>query len=83
MLPAHPRQNQLAHPDQAEDIGLELAAGLTGEVPETGITLIASGRLQMLYQLAFETVSVSVRSVEAEDAVRRGLSMAAESFWSV
>ena len=64
-------------------IGLELAAGLTGEVPETGITLIASGRLQMLYQLAFETVSVSVRSVEAEDAVRRGLSMAAESFWSV
>jgi 2-dehydro-3-deoxygalactonokinase len=64
-------------------IGLELAAGLAGEVPETGITLIASGRLQMLYQLAFETVSVPVRSVGAEDAVRRGLSMAAESIWSV
>jgi 2-dehydro-3-deoxygalactonokinase len=63
-------------------IGLELAAGLAGEVPGTGITLIASGRLQMLYQLAFETVSVPVRSIGAEDAVRRGLSMAAESFWS-
>jgi len=64
-------------------IGLELAAGLAGEGRGTGITLIASGRLQMLYQLAFETVSVPVRSIGAEDAVRRGLSMAAESIWNV
>ena len=64
-------------------IGLELAAGLAGGVPNTGITLIASGRLQMLYQLAFDTVSVPVRSIGAEDAVRRGLSTAAQSFWSV
>jgi 2-dehydro-3-deoxygalactonokinase len=64
-------------------IGLELAAGLAGGVPTTGITLIASGRLQMLYQLAFDTVSVPVRSIGAEDAVRRGLAMAAQSFWSV
>ena len=63
-------------------IGLELAAGLAGEVPTAGITLVASARLQMLYQLAFDTVSVPVRSIGAEDAVRRGLSMAAESFWS-
>jgi len=62
-------------------IGLELAAGLAGDVPTTGITLIASGRLQMLYQLAFDTVSVPVRSIGAEDAVRRGLAMAAQSFW--
>ena len=64
-------------------IGLELAAGLAEAIPETGITLVASGRLQMLYRLAFETVSVSVRSIGAEDAVRRGLSMAAESIWNV
>ncbi|UPK04526.1 2-dehydro-3-deoxygalactonokinase [Bradyrhizobium sp. 170] len=64
-------------------IGLELAAGLAREVPRSGITLVASGRLQMLYQLAFDTVSVPVRSIGAEDAVRRGLAMAAESFWSV
>ena len=64
-------------------IGLELAAGLAGEVPKAGITLVASGRLQMLYQLAFDTVSVPIRSIGAEDAVRRGLSMAAESIWSV
>jgi 2-dehydro-3-deoxygalactonokinase len=64
-------------------IGLELAAGLAGEVPRPGITLVASGRLQMLYQLAFDTVSVPVRSFGAEDAVRRGLAMAAKSIWRV
>jgi 2-dehydro-3-deoxygalactonokinase len=64
-------------------IGLELAAGLAGDVPDSGITLVASGRLQMLYQLAFDTVSVPVRSIGAEDAVRRGLSMAAESIWNI
>jgi 2-dehydro-3-deoxygalactonokinase len=64
-------------------IGLELAAGLAGDVASTGIVLVASGRLEKLYQLAFDTAAVPVRSIDAEDAVRRGLSMAAESFWSV
>jgi 2-dehydro-3-deoxygalactonokinase len=64
-------------------IGLELAAGLAGEIPRAGITLVASGRLQMLYLLAFDTVSVPVRSIGAEDAVRRGLSMAAQAIWNV
>ena len=86
------RSGQLLHgvkPSSAREkisgtlIGLELAAGLTGDIPGEGIMLVASGRLQRLYQLAFDTVSVPVRSIGAEDAVRRGLSMAAESFWSV
>ena len=64
-------------------IGLELSAGLGGGASRKGITLVASGRLQRLYQLAFDTVSVPVRSIGAEDAVRRGLSMAAESIWNV
>jgi 2-dehydro-3-deoxygalactonokinase len=64
-------------------IGLELAAGLVGEARKEGIMLVASGRLQRLYQLAFDTVSVPVRSIGAEDAVRRGRSMAAESIWNV
>jgi 2-dehydro-3-deoxygalactonokinase len=63
-------------------IGLELAGGLAGEVPRTSITLVASGRLQMLYQSAFDTVGISVRSIGAEEAVRRGLSMAAAAIWS-
>jgi 2-dehydro-3-deoxygalactonokinase len=64
-------------------IGLELAAGLAGEGRSAGITLVASGRLQMLYQMAFDTMSVPVRSIGAEDAVRRGLLMAAKSIWNV
>ena len=62
-------------------IGLEMAAGLAGDRPKGGITLVASGRLGQLYQLAFETLSVAVRSIDAEEAVRRGLSMAAQAIW--
>ena len=62
-------------------IGIELAAGLGRETSKPDITLIASGRLEMLYKLAFETVSIPVRTVGAEDAVRRGLSMAARAIW--
>ena len=63
-------------------IGLELAAGLAEAIPGTGITLVASGRLEVLYQLAFDTVSVPVRCIGAEDAVRRGLAMAAQAIWN-
>ena len=63
-------------------IGIELAAGLAGHDPGAVITLIASGRLEGLYRLAFETLAVAVRSVDAEDAVRRGLSMAAQAIWT-
>jgi len=63
-------------------IGLEQAAGRARDVPATGITLVASGRLQELYQMAFDTASVRVRCIGAEDAVRRGLAMAAQSIWN-
>jgi 2-dehydro-3-deoxygalactonokinase len=62
-------------------IGLELAAGLAGDRPKGGIALVASGRLALMYQNAFETLAVPVRSIDAEDAVRRGLSMAAQAIW--
>lgn len=62
-------------------IGVELAAGLSGTVPQAGVALIASGRLAMLYRLAFEALSVAVQPVDADDAVRRGLSMAAAAIW--
>lgn len=63
-------------------IGVELAAGLSGGVPEAGITLIASGRLAMLYRLAFDALSVTVTPIDADEAVRRGLSMAAAAIWT-
>ncbi|KWV54315.1 2-dehydro-3-deoxygalactonokinase [Bradyrhizobium macuxiense] len=62
-------------------VGLELAAGLVERSPETMVTLIASGRLQRLYQLALETLSIPLRCVDAEEAVRRGLSEAAAAIW--
>lgn len=62
-------------------IGVELAAGLSGSVPKAGITLIASGRLAMLYRLAFDALSVTVNPIDADEAVRRGLSMAAAAIW--
>ena len=53
-------------------IGLELAAGL-GDRSNRGVILVATGRLQELYRLAFDTVSVAVQSIDSDDAVRRGL----------
>jgi len=63
-------------------IGLELAAGLAGRAPKAPVTLIASGRLEMLYRLALETFGVPFRHVDADDAVRRGLAMAAAAIWN-
>jgi 2-dehydro-3-deoxygalactonokinase len=64
-------------------IGLELAAGLGGDKTVRGITLVASGRLQELYRLAFDTLSVAVQSIDSDDAVRRGLSIAAKTIWTL
>jgi 2-dehydro-3-deoxygalactonokinase len=63
-------------------IGAELAAGLSGSVPKAGITLIASGRLAALYRQAFDALSVTVNPIDADEAVRRGLSMAAAAIWT-
>lgn len=64
-------------------IGLELAAGLAGDQSKSGITLVASGRLQELYRLAFDTLSVAVQSIDSDDAVRRGLALAAKAIWTL
>ncbi|MGY4231823.1 2-dehydro-3-deoxygalactonokinase [Bradyrhizobium sp. USDA 4449] len=63
-------------------IGAELAAGLSGTVPKAGITLIASGRLAALYRLAFEALTLDVKPIDADEAVRRGLSMASAAIWT-
>lgn len=63
-------------------IGAELAAGLSGAVPKAGITVIASGRLAALYRHAFDALSIAVQPIDADEAVRRGLSMAAAAIWT-
>src|ERR1700751_869735 len=62
-------------------IGLELAAGLAQDVPHGSVTLVASGRLAALYRLAFDTLSVAVQSIDADEAVLAGLSRAAAAIW--
>ena len=64
-------------------IGLELAAALAGKMPGNDVTLVASGKLRTLYEAAFKTLAVVVRSIDAEDAVRRGLATAAEAIWKI
>ena len=63
-------------------IGAELAAGLSGTVPQAGVVLIASGRLATLYRHAFDALAVTVQPIDADEAVRRGLSMAAAAIWT-
>ncbi|MBY5902311.1 2-dehydro-3-deoxygalactonokinase [Rhizobium leguminosarum] len=62
-------------------IGLEIAGALQDAANGTDITLVASGRLQALYEQAFKTLSLAFTAIDADAAVRRGLSAAAEAIW--
>jgi 2-dehydro-3-deoxygalactonokinase len=62
-------------------IGIELAAGLATDLPRGSVTLVASSRLAALYRLAFDSLSVEVHSIDADDAVLAGLSRAAAAIW--
>jgi len=61
-------------------IGLEIAGALQ-DAANSDITLVASGRLQALYEQAFKTLSLAFTAIDADAAVRRGLSAAAEAIW--
>ena len=63
-------------------IGLELSGGLSRETNALGVMLIASGRLQALYRMAFDTLSIPIQPIDADDAVLRGLSLAARTLWT-
>ncbi|WP_253625992.1 MULTISPECIES: 2-dehydro-3-deoxygalactonokinase [unclassified Bradyrhizobium] len=62
-------------------IGVELAAGLAEREQGAPVTLVASGRLQRLYQMALEALSIPLNVMDAEEAVRRGLAGAAAAIW--
>ena len=64
-------------------IGIELAAGLAGDRSVRGITVVASGRLQELYRLAFDALSVAIQSIDSDEAVRHGLAKAAKTIWTL
>jgi 2-dehydro-3-deoxygalactonokinase len=62
-------------------IGAEIAGGLLNAGKGTAITLVASGRLQTLYESAFHILSLPYQTIDADAAVRRGLSAAAKAIW--
>jgi 2-dehydro-3-deoxygalactonokinase len=63
-------------------IGTEIAGALSIAGKNAAITLVASGRLQALYESAFRTLSLSYQTIDADAAVRSGLSAAARAIWS-
>jgi 2-dehydro-3-deoxygalactonokinase len=62
-------------------IGIEIAGGLSMTGPGTMLHLVASGRLQGLYEAALEAAGFSFETIDADSAVREGLSMAAQSLF--
>lgn len=62
-------------------IGLEIAGALSDVTNDTPITLVASGRLQGLYETAFKSLSLKYTVIDADTAVLRGLSAAAAALW--
>ncbi|WP_018238946.1 2-dehydro-3-deoxygalactonokinase [Ensifer sp. BR816] len=62
-------------------IGLEIAGALASAGSVDGICLVGSGRLGTLYRSALESQGLAVRLVDADEAVRAGLSTAAQAIW--
>ncbi len=58
-------RNPVGHVDRRRSF----AAVLSGAPSKAGVTLIASGRLGMLYRLAFDALSVAVAPIDADEAV--------------
>jgi 2-dehydro-3-deoxygalactonokinase len=64
-------------------IGLELAGALKQAPKDTPVILVASGKLRGLYEAAFHRLGVTSTTIDADDAVRRGLSRAARDIWQI
>jgi 2-dehydro-3-deoxygalactonokinase len=62
-------------------IGAEIAGAILNVGKGTAITLVASDRLQALYESAFHILSLPYQTIDADAAVRRGLSAAAKAIW--
>lgn len=84
------RSGQLLHGLSATDakaklsgtlIGLEIAGAHASAPKESTVILIASGGLGALYKAAFDALSIDFTTIDADDAVRRGLIAAATTIW--
>lgn len=84
------RSGQILHGMSATDaiahisgslIGAELASALADLKSGTKVALVATGRLQALYKSALEALDFDSLTIDADDAVLRGLAVAARSIW--
>lgn len=84
------RAGQLLHGASATDakatlsgtlIGLEIAGALAMAGTVDSVCLVASGSLGALYRAALTSLDLSPRIVDADEAVRAGLSTAAQAIW--
>lgn len=62
-------------------IGLEIAGARSSSPEDAEVVLVASGGLGELYKAALRALSVSFETIDADDAVRRGLCAAAAAIW--
>lgn len=58
-------------------LGLEIAGGLSSLQDIPPIILVASGKLGTLYENALSALSLTYETIDADEAVKRGLSLAA------
>ncbi|MBB3944934.1 2-dehydro-3-deoxygalactonokinase [Rhizobium skierniewicense] len=84
------RSGQLLHGLSATDakaklsgtmIGLEIAGARSSGRNDAKVILVASGALGELYKAAFAALSIDFVTIDADDAVRRGLVAAANAIW--
>lgn len=84
------RSGQLLHGLSATDakaklsgtmIGLEIAGAHASASKDVTVILIASGALGELYKAAFDALSIKFMTIDADEAVRRGLIAAANAIW--
>lgn len=84
------RAGQLLHGTGAADaraqlsgtlIGLEIAGALAGSPQSEDVCLVGAGKLGTLYRTALESQGLNVQVVDADQAVRGGLSAAARAIW--
>jgi len=62
-------------------IGLELAGALHSAPKDTPVILVVSGKLRGLYEAALHRVGRSFSTIDADEAVRQGLTQSARAIW--
>jgi 2-dehydro-3-deoxygalactonokinase len=62
-------------------IGLELAGALHSAPKDTPVILVVSGKLRGLYEAALHRVGRKFSTIDADEAVRQGLTQSARTIW--